>query len=75
MLPFIGLVFYVYAVEVERKRWDTILAGLTFWFMDWFNELVNSAILRISHRAALWTVTGPTTLKGSKTLNCPDCIS
>jgi hypothetical protein len=56
----LGLVIYVYAVEVERRRWDIILAGLGFWFMDWFNELVNSAIFHISDRAPLWTVTGDT---------------
>jgi len=56
----LGVVFYVYAVEVERRRWDIILAGLALWLMDWFNELINSAILHISNRAALWTVTGHT---------------
>ena len=56
----LGLVVYVYAVEVERRRWDIVLAGLAFWFMDWFNELVNSAIFHISDRAPLWTVTGDT---------------
>jgi len=56
----LGVVFYVYAVEIERRRWDIILAGLALWFMDWFNELINSAVLHISDRAALWTVTGHT---------------
>ena len=56
----LGVVFYVYSVEVERRRWDIILAGLALWFMDWFNELVNSAVLHISARSALWTVTGHT---------------
>jgi hypothetical protein len=56
----LGLVLYVYSVEVERRRWDIVLAGLAFWFMDWFNELVNSAIFHISDRAPLWTVTGDT---------------
>ena len=56
----LGLVVYVYAVEVERRRWDIILAGLGFWFMDWFNELANSAIFHASDRAPLWTVTGDT---------------
>ena len=56
----LGLVVYVYAVEVERRRWDIVLAGLGFWLMDWFNELVNSAIFHISDRAPLWTVTGDT---------------
>jgi hypothetical protein len=56
----LGLVAYVYSVEVERRRWDIILAGLGFWLMDWFNELVNSAVFHASDRAPLWTVTGDT---------------
>ena len=51
---------YVYAVEVERRRLDIMLAGIAFWLMDGFNELVNSAILHVSDRAPLWTVTGDT---------------
>jgi hypothetical protein len=56
----LGLAIYVYAVEVERRRFDVVLAGLAFWLMDWFNELANSAVLHASDRAALWTVTGDT---------------
>ncbi|HET8975272.1 MAG TPA: hypothetical protein VFN15_01480 [Solirubrobacterales bacterium] len=54
------LVLYVYSVEVERRRWDIVLAGLAFWFADWINEIVNSLVLHFSDRAALWTVTGDT---------------
>jgi hypothetical protein len=60
-IPLLGFVFYVYAVEVERRRWDIVLAGLAFWLMDWFNELINSAVFHVSDRAPLWTVTGDTT--------------
>ncbi len=60
VVTLLTLVIYVYAVEVERRRWDVILAGLAFWFADWINEIVNSLILHFSHRAALWTVTGDT---------------
>jgi hypothetical protein len=56
----LGFAIYVYAVEVERRRWDIVLAGLGFWLMDWFNELVNSAVLHATDRAAIWTVTGDT---------------
>jgi hypothetical protein len=56
----LGLVFYVYAVEVERRRWDVVLAGLGFFLTDVFNELVNSAIFHVSDRAPLWAVTGDT---------------
>ena len=56
----LAFVFYVYANEVERKRWDIVLAGLAFWLMDWANEIVNSLVLHFSDRAPLWTVTGDT---------------
>ena len=54
------LVMYVYAVEVERRRWDIVFAGLAFWLADWFNEVVNALILHFSDRAPLWAVTGST---------------
>lgn len=56
----LGIVIYVYANEVERKRWDIVAAGLAFFLVDVFNELVNSAILHVTERSALWTVTGDT---------------
>jgi hypothetical protein len=56
----IAFVLYVYSVEVERRRWDIVLAGVTLWLVDWFNEVVNALVLHFSHRAALWTVTGST---------------
>lgn len=54
------VVLYVYAVEVERRRWDVVLAGAAFWLADWINEIANSLILHFSDRAALWTTTGDT---------------
>jgi hypothetical protein len=54
------LVMYVYAVEVERRRWDIVCAGLAFWLADWFNEIVNALVLHFSDRAPLWAVTGST---------------
>jgi hypothetical protein len=56
----LAFVIYVYAVEIERGRFDIALAGLAFWLMDWFNELVNSAIWHMSGTAPLWAVTGDT---------------
>ena len=56
----LGFALYVYAVEVERRRFDIVLAGLAFWLMDWFNELANSAIFHASDHAPLWAVTGST---------------
>ena len=54
----LGLVVYVYSVEVERRRWDIVLAGLAFSMMDLFNEMVNSAIFHLTDRAPLYKVDG-----------------
>ena len=60
VVTFFGIVIYVYAQELERKRFDIVAAGLAFFLMDVFNELVNSAWLHVSGRSALWTIGGDT---------------
>jgi hypothetical protein len=56
----LAFVVYVYAVEVERRRWDVIAAGAAVWLADWFNEIINGLVLHASGRAPLWATTGPT---------------
>src|SRR3954449_10190722 len=56
----LAFVVYVYANEVERRRFDVVAAGLAVWFADWFNEIVNSLVLQASGTAPLWATTGPT---------------
>jgi hypothetical protein len=56
----LAFVLYVYSVEVERGRWDIVLAGAALWLVDWFNEVVNALVLHFTDRAAIWTVTGDT---------------
>jgi hypothetical protein len=57
-ITLLALVVYVYAVEVERRNWSAILAGLAFWLMDWANELINALVLHATGDAPLWAVTG-----------------
>jgi len=54
----LALAVYVYTVEAQQSNWSAILAGLAFWLMDWFNEIVNALVLHFDGHAALWTVTG-----------------
>jgi hypothetical protein len=56
----LAFVVYVYSVEVERRRWDIVLAGLALWGMDWLNEVLNVVVLHITDRAPLWVTTGET---------------
>jgi hypothetical protein len=58
VVPIFVLVLYVYAVEIEKRNWSLVLAGLAFWGMDWFNEIWNGLILHFTGRSAFWTVPG-----------------
>ncbi len=67
VVPLLGLVFYVYAVEIKKARqsgnWDAVHAGLTLFGMDFVNETANGWILHLTGRSALWTVPGETALR------------
>ena len=60
VIPLFALVVYVYAVEVERKRWDFVLAGLAFWGMDWLNEIWNGLVFHFTQYAPVWGAPGKT---------------
>lgn len=60
VIPLFALVVYVYAVEIEKRNWSLVLAGLAFWGMDWFNEIVNSLIFKFTGYAPLWGAPGKT---------------
>ncbi|MFA5890878.1 MAG: hypothetical protein WDA27_08000 [Actinomycetota bacterium] len=56
----LGLVMYVYSVEIEKRNWNVVLAGLAFWGVDWINEIVNGVWLHVTKYSALWTTSGST---------------
>ncbi|HJX62025.1 MAG TPA: hypothetical protein VJ578_05610 [Dehalococcoidia bacterium] len=60
LIPLFALVVYVYAVEVERKNWSAVFAGLAFYGMDLFNEIWNALVLHFTDRSAVWTTPGDT---------------
>ena len=62
VIPLLSFVFYVYVSEMEKKNYALILAGLAFWGMDWFNEIINSLIFHFTNFAPLWCCPGDTAL-------------
>jgi hypothetical protein len=66
VIPLLAIVLYIYALEMRKARangnWDPILAGLTLFGMDFFNETWNGWALVISRRSAFWTTPGDTAL-------------
>ena len=67
VIPLLAIVLYIYAAEMRKARssgnWDPILAGLTLFGMDFFNETWNGWVLAISGRSAFWTAPGDTALR------------
>jgi len=60
VVPLFAFVAYVYAVEIEKKSWNLVYAGLAFWGMDWFNEIWNSLVLHFTAYAPVWGAPGKT---------------
>jgi hypothetical protein len=67
VIPLLAIVLYIYATEMRKARasgnWDPILAGLTLFGMDFFNETWNGWVLVLSGRSAFWTTPGDTALR------------
>lgn len=74
VVALLAISLYVYAVEIERRNWNLVFAGLAFWGMDWFNEVVNGVILHASGRSALWTAPGHTAYLILVGLNAEICF-
>lgn len=54
------VVIYVYAVEISKKNYGAVFAGLAFWGMDWFNEIWNALVFHFTNYAAVWMAPGKT---------------
>jgi hypothetical protein len=60
VIPLFALIVYVYTVEVERRNWSLVFAGLAFWGMDWFNEIWNGLVFHFTNYAPVWGAPGQT---------------
>ena len=60
VITLFALIVYVYAVEVEKRNWNLVFAGLAFWGMDWFNEIWNGLVFHFTQYAPVWGAPGKT---------------
>lgn len=60
LIPLLAFVIYVYVVDIERKRWDIVLAGIAFFGIEFAWEMFNALVLHWSGRSAMWTTPGDT---------------
>ena len=67
LIPLLAIVFYIYTKEIKDARktrnWDAVLAGLTVFGLDFFNETWNGWVMVLTNRSALWTAPGDTALR------------
>jgi hypothetical protein len=60
VIPLVAFVVYVYAVEIEKRNWSAVYAGLTYYFLDILWEILNAVLLRVTNHSGLWIVSGGT---------------
>ena len=58
LIPLLAVVLYVYAVEVERKKWNIIMSGLAVWGFDWLWETFNALWFHAFGYSAVWVTPG-----------------
>lgn len=67
IIPLLLVVIYIYNKEIYKARltnnWNAVLAGLTVFGLDFFNETWNGWVLWFSGRSAVWTTPGETALR------------
>ena len=67
IIPLLAIVFYIYAREIkdarQSKNWNAVLAGLTIFGVDFFNETWNGWVMHLTQRSAVWTTPGDTALR------------
>ena len=67
LIPLFAIVFYIYTKEIKEarqtKNWDAVLAGLTIFGADFFNETWNGWVMYLTQRSAFWTTPGDTALR------------
>ncbi len=54
VIPLLALLFYIYTIEVQKRDWSLVLAGLAYWGMDWINEIWNSLVFHFNGYAPVW---------------------
>ena len=55
LIPIFVSIFLMYFTEAEKKNWNVVMAGLAFYGLEWFFEILNSLFFYVHGTSALWT--------------------
>ncbi|MDP8257698.1 MAG: hypothetical protein P9M14_18280 [Candidatus Alcyoniella australis] len=74
LVPILVMVFYIYFNEISRKNYNVVLAGLAFYGLEFFIEMLNGLWLHFSQHSALWTAPGDSAYLITVGLNIEICL-
>ena len=74
VIPLLVIVIYIYSVEIEKRNWNVLFAGLALWGMDWFNEIWNALLFHFNGYAPAWGAPGDTAYLILIGLNIEICL-
>lgn len=74
IIPLLLIIIYIYNVEIGKKNWSIVFAGLALWGMDWFNEIWNGLVFHFSGYAPVWGAPGETAFLILIGLNLEICM-
>ena len=60
VIPFFAMVVLFYCLEIEKRNWNAVFAGLALWGLDWFFEIGNALAFHFTQKAPLWGAPGDT---------------
>ncbi len=55
VIPLLAVVIYIYANEIQNRRWNVVAAGLALYVVHWLVEIINALVQHFTGYA-LWTV-------------------
>jgi hypothetical protein len=60
VIPLLTVAAFIYANEIQKKNWNVVFAGLTYFGLDMFIEIINSLIFHFTQYAPAWGTPGKT---------------
>jgi len=65
LIPVFVIILNVYFIEISKKNWDLVFAGLALYSLQWFFEILNALFFHFHGTSALWTVPGVNAATGT----------
>ena len=65
LIPVFVLVLNVYFIEIAKKNWNLVFAGLALYSLQWCFEILNALFFHFHGTSALWTVPGVNAATGT----------